>query len=342
MNNTVRISETGIEKIILHTEKVKSIIHNDDMDKTYPVSVELTLTNRCNLNCCYCSDKDLRNREGIYQELELNEAKRLFSDLKEGGTKGIVIEGGGEPTLHRDFDAIVQFAKKIGLSVGLITNGTQVIDKNVLKEFQWIRVSLDASNSREYKNIKGVDAFENVLSNIALYKKYCGTVGVGYVVTKNNIEDIDNIICRLRALGVNYVQLRPVVDNDELMVEISDFDYLKQYEDELFIVDVSGFKNNNYSGNGGAPCYASSITSVISGSGDVYICGRLNIYDWVEPIGNIKKESFKKIWYGEKRKSQLRTIKNADFCKNNCPQCRISKYNMFFDGIKKIKTVDFI
>ena len=73
------------------------------------------------------------------------------------------------------------------------------------------------------------------------------------------------------------------------MVEISVFDYLKQYEDELFIVDVSGFKNNNYSGNGGAPCYASSITSVISGSGDVYICGRLNIYDWVEPIGNIKK-----------------------------------------------------
>ncbi len=42
-------------------------------------------------------------------------------------------------------------------------------------------------------------------------------------------------------------------------------------------------------GNDNLPCVANSITSIISGDGNyVYLCGRLNIYDWIPPIGNIK------------------------------------------------------
>ena len=41
-------------------------------------------------------------------------------------------------------------------------------------------------------------------------------------------------------------------------------------------------------GNDNLPCVANSITSIISGDGSVYLCGRLNIYDWIPPIGNIK------------------------------------------------------
>ena len=37
----------------------------------------------------------------------------------------------------------------------------------------------------------------------------------------------------------------------------------------------------------------------------MYLCGRLNIYDWLQPIGNIKNQTFHEIWNGSERKKQL-------------------------------------
>ena len=266
----------------------------------------------------------------------------LFEDLSKGGTKGVVFEGGGEPTLHPDFGKLVESAKKNNLAVGLITNGTVRLDEADLKKFEWIRVSLDASNAEEYVNLKGVDCFERVLSNIAQYAQHCGTVGVGYVVTNNNLSNIETLILRLRELNVSYIQLRPVVDAPELLPDEKDLKYLKGYSSATFNVIVDGMKENMESGNNQLSCVANSLTSVISGDGSVFLCGRLNIYDWFNPIGNIKDQSFSEIWNGEERKRQLKMVGNASFCSKNCPQCRISKFNTLFQRLSQTKSIHFI
>ena len=45
--------EIGLEKLYLHPAKTAALLHSQDdgPDLTYPVSVELSLTNRCNLKC---------------------------------------------------------------------------------------------------------------------------------------------------------------------------------------------------------------------------------------------------------------------------------------------------
>ena len=101
-------------------------------------------------------------------------------------------------------------------------------------------------------------------------------------------------------------------------------------------------KENAESGNEGLPCYASSITSIISGDGSVYLCCRLNIYDWLQPSGNIKNQTFHEIWNGSERKKQLEMIKDREFCGKNCPQCRVSKYNQLFERLLTTKSVHFI
>lgn len=334
--------EAGIEKLFLNPEKTKSILEKNITDATYPISVEMTLTNACNMNCVYCSDAMLRSRQGVTEQIGLEDFKRLFDDLSTGGTKGIVIEGGGEPTLYSHFDEVVHYAKSAGLAVGLITNGSKRLDEDVVKEFEWIRVSLDASTPEEYKKLKGVDYYEKVIDNIAYYAKHCNTVGVGYVVTKENVSCIEALVMRLRELKASYIQLRPVVDCEELYPYGIDLSYLKIYMTNSFGVQVDGMVENAYSGNHGLPCYASSITSIISGDGSVYICGRLNIYPWLKPIGNIKKQSFYEIWNGEERKKQTEMIYDASFCKQNCPQCRISKFNALFEKLYAVKTMHFI
>lgn len=334
--------EIGIEKMFFHGSKIEDILQNGAVCNTYPISVELTLTNKCNLSCVYCSDQELRERQGNEAYLDYTVLSELFQDLAHGGTKGVVFEGGGEPTLHPDFCRLISCARENDLAVGLITNGTVRLPESVLKQFEWIRVSLDASNVEEYLNLKGVDCFERVLSNIAHYVQHCKTVGVGYVVTNCNMSNIETLIMRLRELGVSYVQLRPVVDMPDLLPDEKNLNYLEFYRGYDFNVIIDGMHENIDQGNGNLPCVASSITSVISGDGSVYLCGRLNIYDWMRPIGNIKEQRFSEIWYGEERKRQLDMIGDPSFCSRNCPQCRISKFNQLFKRLSQTKSVHFI
>ena len=122
----------------------------------------------------------------------------------------------------------------------------------------------------------------------------------------------------------------------------SDLKYLECYSSAAFNVIIDGMKENMESGNSQLSCVANSLTSVISGDGSVFLCGRLNIYYWFNQIGNIKNQSFSEIWSGEERKRQLNMVGDALFCSKNCPQCRISKFNRLFQRLTQTKSIHFI
>lgn len=340
-NRYESVQEVGIEKLYLFPDKIAAIAGNacEGSDLTYPISVELSLTNRCNFNCLWCSDKDLRVRES--GDLDFDVAKRLFSDLKEGGTKGIVIEGGGEPTLHKSFTDIVDLACEMDLGVGLITNGSVPISRETADKFEWVRVSLDASNAEEQRRLKKSDTFEKVMSNIKNLCESKTTVGIGYVVTSDNLGSLDPLILRLSDFGAKYIQFRPVIDHPELDVK-TDLSYLKRYENTNFSVIIDGMQQNLLEGNSNLPCTAHSLTTVITADGNVYLCGRLNIYEWFKPMGNINDKSFRDIWTGEKRLEQSRMVLDPKFCGEHCPRCRLTKFNRLFGRLDKTKSKNFI
>lgn len=66
-------------KLLLNKEKVNSILSvqkkDKKMDERFPISVELHLTDLCNLNCQWCTDKELRNNGAT---LDVNVIKSLF------------------------------------------------------------------------------------------------------------------------------------------------------------------------------------------------------------------------------------------------------------------------
>lgn len=337
-------NEVGLEKLYLHPDKIKPLIHQRDqaIDLTYPISVELSLTNRCNLNCSYCSDRGLRKRQGLQRDLSDDSLFRLFEDLKTGGTQGVVIEGGGEPTLHTDFEKIIRKLQEIGLPMGLITNGVLPLSSDILTAFEWIRVSLDSSTAEEFYSLKGRDEFEKVLLNIYNYAARCPAVGVGYVVTNGNTSEIETLILRLRQYGVSYIQLRAVIDNPKLAPRTMDMGYLKRYQTQSFSVIVDGLQDNAGGSNACLPCKAHNLTTVIGADGSVYLCGRLNIYDWLSPIGNIDQQSFKEIWMGPERRRQALQVLDAEFCTAHCPPCRLTKYNKLLKRLEQTKSPHFI
>jgi len=333
--------EIGLEKLLIHPDKLAAIDASglSEVDTTYPICVELSLTMRCNFNCVWCCDKALRAHTDDDMNLDLLDT--LFKDLSDNGTLGVVVEGGGEPTIYREFDAAMDLLARYGLGMGLITNGGTALNPHTLRLFDWIRVSLDASTRAEHHRLKGVDAFERVLANIAHYARHCPVVGVGYVVTNQNLRGMDSLVPRLKTLGASYIQLRPVVDHDELLAD-TDLTYLKSHEDEGFAVILDGMSQNLATGNMDLPCKAHSLTSVITADGAVYLCGRLNIHPWIEPMGNLHLQSFHEIWNGEIRREQHAMVTDERFCHKFCPQCRITKFNELLDCMASLKTRRFV
>jgi radical SAM protein with 4Fe4S-binding SPASM domain len=338
--NAQSVSETGLEKLYLFPEKVDYYLKGG-FDPAYPVSVELSLTNACNFDCVWCSDGDLRKRLG--GEFTVSDMQKFFADLKAGGTIGVVIEGGGEPMIHKEFATIVKCAHNKGLALGLITNGSMPVEKELIHYFEWIRISLDAATPEQHSSAKKVKVFENVMRNLIAIgsEKGSTTLGVGYVVTRDNQENLENLLLRLRYYNVDYIQFRPVIDCPDLSPD-SDLKYLRKYETPKFKVDINAMTANAARGNDGRPCLAHSLSCVVTADGGVYLCGRLNIYDWVKPMGNIHKNSFRDIWLGEERRRQSAEVAGVEFCKTHCPECRMTKYNLLADRIRNFKTRSFI
>ena len=137
------INDFSASKILAHPDKVNNYFagHEETL-----VVVEIDLTNKCNANCPRCSDGN--TRKGSLSE---KEAKNYLLQLKHFGVKGVIFSGGGEPLCSPFADKVISYAKKMGFSVGLNTNGTLLCDKkfdliDIIESLDFLRVSLDAGN----------------------------------------------------------------------------------------------------------------------------------------------------------------------------------------------------
>src|SRR3990172_2205595 len=103
-----------------------------------PQSLQVSLTNRCNLKCSFCSVSG-RNKDVVWHHESLKDA--IFSFIKCGiGT--VELTGAGEPTLYPYLSDIVTYCKQFDLKLWLITNGIRLknIPRGTLEKFTWIRV----------------------------------------------------------------------------------------------------------------------------------------------------------------------------------------------------------
>src|SRR3989337_2476165 len=109
MNDLDSYTSTGA-KYIHHPQMIESLRNGIGR----PQSLQVALTNRCNLKCVFCSVAE-RELKQEWDYLELCKAMQAFMKV---GIHTIEFSGGGEPTLNPDFNPITIFAKGIGLKLG--------------------------------------------------------------------------------------------------------------------------------------------------------------------------------------------------------------------------------
>lgn len=333
-------------KLLCHREKVQSVMEVAEHIKIYdnlpPISVEMHLTDNCNLACPWCTDRALL---GNGAKLTKEVAFSLLREFGQMGT-GVTLEGGGEPTVHPDFKEIVRYGYDNDVSLGLITNGTVDISE-VLNMFKWVRISLDASTPEEYITEKGRDFYARVLDNLRKYQEIRNNrtcfLGIGYVITKRNYSDIEGIVDTLDKLGVDYIYLRPVEEAPDITPsreELYDLRKVllrctdsKRIKFKLVINDRLVYDNGNL------PCIAHSLTSIIHASGDVVCCEKRR-HDPIT-LGNVNESTFRDIWKSENRINATAKLLDAAN-QQGCSVCRITAFNRLFNNLEEINTREFI
>jgi len=187
-----------------------------------PISINLDLTSACNFSCHFCVDSRLINAG---KTLALEEVKKTIHTLHSHGLLSVILIGGGEPTLHRDFGQIVRYIKGKRLQVGIVTNGSQLerIETVVqeLKEKDWVRISIDAAGEEVFKALhvpRTRVTLRGILEKAKKVKKKNPLVSLGYsfVVVWEGVE-------------INRKRLRPNLDEMTRSVELArefSFDYV--------------------------------------------------------------------------------------------------------------------
>ena len=190
-----------------------STVHRWCQKKTIaPILLEIDPTLACDHSCPDCTYPN-HNSKTLTQEQLLS----LIQDAHNIGIPAIQFTGGGEPLLHPHLAEAYRLACSLDIHLGLITNG-QTLDRYNLDEmvtnFDWIRISLDAGTPETYKRKHGNNAdFNRTVSNLhalAKAKRYTYAkcrIGAAYLMSIHDTNDVYHAMDLTRDL--DYLQIRP-------------------------------------------------------------------------------------------------------------------------------------
>lgn len=288
-----------------------------------PVTIEWDLTNVCSRKCqaCHFAHTHVAGpwatsaaRPDSYASTGriANPAvvKRGLEQMARANVKSIVWSGGGEPTLHPQCAAIIEFADQFGLQQGMYTLGGHVTPQigQAASRLEWVVVSLDAETPGAYTAEKGVpaQAFHDVLDGIRRLVDACPVVGVSYLLDEHNYTRTDAMLALSRSLGVTYTTFRPTVRFDPLSPGqvTGDRRWLEPMgnvaerlaRESDVEIDPSRFEAyGQWTSHGYETCYGIRLNAVVTPDGRMWVCpNRRGFED--SCLGDLSVEAFADIW----------------------------------------------
>jgi len=297
-----------------------------------PVNLQIDPTNYCNNNCrwCYYTThkhlKEFSKTDQIDTDLAIS-IIRQFADL---GGKSVEFTGGGEPLLHKGFKEMSQAARESGLERALVTNGRLLSPKIVdeVKDYSWVRVSVNASTPEMYQKIHQVDGkhFETVVDNLAhlcSQKESTNIVGVSVITDEYNWVQNKDIAQMAKELGADNTRIS-IAHTEQgasmfngIWKDVCDIiEDAKELDDDNYSVfSFSNRINDIARETRGGFCYYHHFTTAVGANAVDYPCCYFKYVPQFN-MGNLKEQSFKEIWTGKKRRKFIDTV--AKDCYASC------------------------
>lgn len=328
----------GSLKIVWHPEKLNSL---RDKKITAPLYVRIKPTNRCNHRCFYCAyDPDfgyvLSERLKREDEIPKEKMMEILKDFHEIGVKAVTYSGGGEPLIYPYILEAMKKTLEYGIDLSVITNGQKLNGEiaEVLSKAKWVRISLDASNSKIFSEIRRVpeSLFEELVENIKNFSKIKNPdceFGINFVVNKKNAYTLYDSVRFFRDLGVNHIKITPLytprgfeeyhasfkedvieqIKKAKEELETDSFSIFDTYENDFQLTSTD---IRHYS-----KCPMMQVVPVIGADSCVYFCHD-KAYSNEGLLGSIKECSFRDLWFSENSAQIFNNFNPQQNCKHHC------------------------
>lgn len=307
-----------------------------------PAHVQIVLYDLCNQNCRFCAYRlegyasnqlfDDRNM------MPTGKAIEILEDCAALGVSGIQFTGGGEPTIHPDFESIVARTEALGLKYALVSNGVRIAVRHLaqnLRNASWIRVSLDAATQKTYTEMRQCpkwhfDKALEAVSQLAESKTNC-VLGVGFVVNPQNWREVVDCTRLARDLGADNIRISAQFSNEDEKLFAGFHSQAAELcrEAETLASDdfavYNRFSDRLEDLRNGSPehslCGYQIFTTYIGADLNVYRCCGY-AYNERGLIGSLKERKFRNLWMSRSRlDEQLR------FDGRKCERCQFRAIN---------------
>lgn len=267
---------SNVSKLLKHLDKLKIL---QEGGTPSPVMVHMSICNLCNLTCSFCcfanrSSKDI---------LSIDKIKQALISFRKLGVTGLEFTGGGEPTLHPQFDEAVSFAHELGYKIGICTNGSKLKNIKTWDKFSWVRLGLYGWTEGYSYDLSVFDGLDVKISGAYVWDESIDTSYnpniTGVFLNKKikrvskNTQQTDKFYEMIEWVERNKIPTRIAVNVIKSAEEANrDMDKIKKMLENLktsyaFISDFN-FKLERKNDH----CYMHMVKPFVFTDGNVYVC----------------------------------------------------------------------
>lgn len=278
----------------------------------FPLHIDIELQDSCNLACKICHQSYRKRSHAI---TDFNLIKKIIDEGSANGLRSVNFGGSGEPLLQKEilFKGIAYAAKK-GIFDRFLHTNAVLLDKEtsarlIESGLTHLCVSIDAATPETFKKVRGVDLYDKIVGNLIEFirmkeelKSEIPIVRVSFVVTQ-----------------LNYAEKSRFVEFWKGKANLVEFQDYLDYEKNLDI-DKSLFKKEDMD------CANPWKRLMVWPEGDVSLCCQFRSDDVL--IGNIKSQTIKEIWAGERMRSIRGSFMSKKGLPPSCAKCMSSLYKL--------------
>jgi radical SAM protein with 4Fe4S-binding SPASM domain len=286
----------------------------------------------------------------VQNEVSTDDAKKIVDEVYEFGASFFGITG-GEPFLRKDLFEIIEYAKKAGLNVSVITDGRLVSDKafeSIARNEVRVSVSIDGSEATN-DLVRGKGAYAasvrlvEKLSKANLLNCLVYTLAnVNDSVTNVNEKDFTSVLDLAAEYGARWVIFHGMIpySRDKAALKACPsplqnewawnklFDLQSKYKDKPAInvyypayarvakqrgtADWDNWFNHFFLGR----CFFGKFMSIAE-NGEAIPCSYNDVYR----LGNVKTQSLQSIWNGMQNSGFYAEVREKRNLKGKCGVC---------------------
>ena len=160
-----------------------------------PKSVDLEITNRCNLRCKYCSH--FTSEGDVDQDLSTGEWLEFFEELNRCAVLDVCLQG-GEPFIREDFRELVEGIVRNRMRFSILSNGTLITDETAqflasTGRCNSVQVSIDGSVETTHDAIRGKGSIYKAVSGLKSLMKHDLPATVRVTIHRKNVRELEEI-----------------------------------------------------------------------------------------------------------------------------------------------------